>query len=129
MLVDVLVGTIGRAHGLRGEVSVHVRTDEPERRFANGARVRVNGVDAAVAASRWHAGSLLVTFAGVGDGRPPRRCAGPRCGHPCPPTRLRRRMASSTTASSSGCPSVITRAPRWARSARCCTCPPTTRWS
>lgn len=67
MLVDVLVGTIGRAHGLRGEVSVHVRTDEPERRFANGARVRVNGVDAAVAASRWHAGSLLVTFAGVGD--------------------------------------------------------------
>ena len=35
--VLVVVGRIGRAHGIRGEVTVEVRTDEPERRFAPGA--------------------------------------------------------------------------------------------
>ena len=38
---DVLIGTIGRAHGLRGDVSVRVRTDEPELRFAPGASVLI----------------------------------------------------------------------------------------
>lgn len=37
--VEVVVGVIGRAHGLRGEVVVEVRTDEPERRFATGSVV------------------------------------------------------------------------------------------
>ena len=32
----VVVGRIGPAHGLRGEVFVEPRTDEPERRFAAG---------------------------------------------------------------------------------------------
>ena len=32
----VVVGRIGPAHGLRGEVFVEPRTDEPERRFARG---------------------------------------------------------------------------------------------
>ena len=67
MLVEVLVGTVGRAHGLRGEGSVHVRTDEPERRFAVGAPLRLGGKDAVVAASRWHGGNLLVAFAGIAD--------------------------------------------------------------
>lgn len=66
-LVDVLVGTIGRAHGLRGEVSVHVRTDEPERRFAPGARLLVAGVPRTVAAVRWHSGTLLLTLDRVTD--------------------------------------------------------------
>lgn len=65
--VDILVGIIGRAHGLRGEVSVHVRTDEPDRRFAPGARLRVGDSDAVVAAARWHSGHLLVRLAGVDD--------------------------------------------------------------
>ena len=34
---EVVVGRIGKAHGIRGEVSVELRTDEPERRFADGA--------------------------------------------------------------------------------------------
>src|SRR4051794_37442297 len=34
---EVVVGRIGKAHGVRGEVSVEPRTDEPERRFADGA--------------------------------------------------------------------------------------------
>ena len=35
--MQVVVGRIGRAHGIHGDVSVDVRTDEPERRLAPGA--------------------------------------------------------------------------------------------
>ncbi|WP_026240111.1 ribosome maturation factor RimM [Parafrankia discariae] len=35
----VVVGRIGRPHGVRGDVTVDVRTDLPERRFAPGARL------------------------------------------------------------------------------------------
>ena len=38
--IEVVVGRIGKPHGLRGEVTVDVRTDEPERRYAVGARLR-----------------------------------------------------------------------------------------
>ena len=65
--VDVLVGTIGRAHGLRGEVSVHVRTDEPERRFTPGASLRVGDRPRTVASARWHSGTLLLGLEGVTD--------------------------------------------------------------
>ena len=40
---DVLIGTIGRAHGLRGEVSVRVRTDEPDLRYVAGGSVLIDG--------------------------------------------------------------------------------------
>lgn len=66
-LVDVLVGTIGRAHGLRGEVTVHVRTDEPERRFVPGATLRVGGRARRLASLRWHSGTLLLAFEGDTD--------------------------------------------------------------
>lgn len=66
-LVEVLLGTVGRAHGLRGEVSVHVRTDEPERRLAPGAVVLVEGRARSVATSRWHSGTLLLRLDQVGD--------------------------------------------------------------
>ena len=33
----LVVGRIGRAHGIRGEVTVEMRTDAPELRFATGA--------------------------------------------------------------------------------------------
>lgn len=65
--VEVFVGTIGRAHGLRGDVSVHVRTDEPERRFAVGSSVLIDGRPRAIEALRWHAGTLLLRFEGSGD--------------------------------------------------------------
>ena len=35
-----MVGRIGKPHGIRGEVTVDVRTDEPDRRFAAGAVLR-----------------------------------------------------------------------------------------
>lgn len=65
--VEVLVGTLGRAHGLRGEISVNLRTDEPERRFAAGVAVLIGGRPREVAALRWQAGTLLVRFDGVTD--------------------------------------------------------------
>lgn len=71
----LVVGRIGRAHGLRGDVSVDLRTDEPDRRFARGAVLDVqaprpgDGVPATltVAGSRWHSGRLLVRFDQIGD--------------------------------------------------------------
>jgi 16S rRNA processing protein RimM len=64
----VTVGRVGRAHGLRGEVVVEVRTDDPERRFAAGT-VLLTEPDSVgpltVAAVRRHSGRLLVRFTGV----------------------------------------------------------------
>lgn len=68
-LVEVAVGALGRAHGIRGDVAVDLRTDEPERRFAAGARLRVedSGRVLTVASSRWHSGRLLVHFEELAD--------------------------------------------------------------
>lgn len=67
----VVVGRIGRAHGIRGDLNVDIRTDEPERRFASGASVlcRVGGTERVltVASARPHSGRLVVTFAEVPD--------------------------------------------------------------
>jgi len=38
--VEVIVGTLGRAHGLLGELFVDVTTDLPDERFRPGARLR-----------------------------------------------------------------------------------------
>jgi len=37
--MQLVVGRIGRAHGLRGEVTVEVRTDSPDLRFSPGAEL------------------------------------------------------------------------------------------
>lgn len=78
----LVVGRIGKPHGIRGEVTVEVRTDEPETRFAPGSVLRTEpgaNVPAhpgayqvpgelTVEASRWHQGRmLLVAFEGVLD--------------------------------------------------------------
>lgn len=65
----VTVGTIGRAHGVRGEVTVDVRTDRPEERFAAGAVLHTEpgGRALTVLRSRRHKGGLLVEFAGLAD--------------------------------------------------------------
>jgi 16S rRNA processing protein RimM len=68
--VLVTVGRIGRAHGIKGEVGIDVRTDEPDRRFADGAVVVTDAKVSrtlTVASSRWHSGRLLVKFAEVPD--------------------------------------------------------------
>ncbi|WP_116948237.1 ribosome maturation factor RimM [Jiangella endophytica] len=66
----VTVGRIGRAHGVRGEVSVDVRTDTPDERFADGAVLATDPVRRGplkILGSRWHSGRLLVAFDGVAD--------------------------------------------------------------
>ena len=75
----VVVGRAGRPHGIRGEVVIGVRTDEPDLRFAVGATVDVwsspdddpdddgTGERLTVASARWHSGQLLVAFAGITD--------------------------------------------------------------
>lgn len=64
----LVVGRVGRPHGLRGEVVVAVRTDFPDERFAPGTRFDVpGGAGLTVAATRWHSGTLLLRFDGVED--------------------------------------------------------------
>ncbi len=66
----VTVGRVGRAHGIRGDVSVEVRTDVPELRFAEGAVLTTVPAAAGpltVSRVRWHGDRLLVRFKGVPD--------------------------------------------------------------
>jgi 16S rRNA processing protein RimM len=74
----LIVGRIGRPHGVRGESVIGVRTDEPDLRFAVGAVLDVDrslpagegaasGGQLTVASVRWHSGQLLVTFDGITD--------------------------------------------------------------
>ncbi|MER5650341.1 ribosome maturation factor RimM [Streptosporangium sp. NPDC002524] len=66
--MQLVVGRIGRPHGLRGDVSVEVRTDEPDRRFAPGTALATDPASAGplvVESRRWHSGILLVRFEGV----------------------------------------------------------------
>lgn len=67
--VEVIVGIVGRAHGIKGEVSIDVRTDEPERRFVPGAELRREGggPTLTVATRRDHSGRLLLTFRDYAD--------------------------------------------------------------
>jgi len=68
--MQLAVGQIARAHGIRGEVTVVVRTDEPDVRFVPGTTLATEPPERGpltVAATRWHSGRLLVTFAGVQD--------------------------------------------------------------
>jgi 16S rRNA processing protein RimM len=85
----LVVGQIGKPHGIRGEVSVYVRTDEPDDRFAAGSvfttevprdqRVSTGPAAAATATTyvvpekltvesvRFHQGRAVVQFEGVHD--------------------------------------------------------------
>jgi 16S rRNA processing protein RimM len=68
--VDLVVGRLGRAHGIRGDIAVEVRTDAPELRFAPGQTLRTDppGVGPlTIAASKEHSSRLLLHFEGVDD--------------------------------------------------------------
>ena len=73
--IEVVVARIGKPHGIRGEVTLDVRTDEPDRRFAPGTTLRAEAPAGAdrrpstltVARARWHQSTLLVTFEEVED--------------------------------------------------------------
>ena len=68
--MQLVVGRVGRAHGVRGEVSVQVRTDDPGRRFAPGTVLATDPAalgPLTVGSVRWHLGRLLVRFDGLAD--------------------------------------------------------------
>jgi 16S rRNA processing protein RimM len=68
--MEVVVGRIGRPHGIKGYVSVDVRTDDPEGRLAPGSTVRTDPPAAGpltIRDGRVHSGRLLLHFEGHDD--------------------------------------------------------------
>ncbi len=64
------VGRIGKPQGIRGEVTVEVRTDAPDVRFAAGAVLLTEPAERGpltVESSRDQNGRLVIAFAGVAD--------------------------------------------------------------
>jgi 16S rRNA processing protein RimM len=62
----VVVGRIGRPHGVRGLVTVEVRTDDPDLRFVPGAVLVTDPPERGpltVVEKRWHSGTLLLQLA------------------------------------------------------------------
>ncbi len=65
--MDLLVGRVGRAHGVRGDLTIDVRTDDPDRRFSAGTVFSTARGTLTIASARWHSGRLLVRFDEVAD--------------------------------------------------------------
>jgi 16S rRNA processing protein RimM len=72
--MSIVLARIGKPHGLRGEVTVQLHTDEPERRFAVGQvldteAARGSGVprQLTIRSTRVHNGIWLLTFEEVPD--------------------------------------------------------------
>ncbi|MFH8348721.1 ribosome maturation factor RimM [Streptomyces sp. NPDC018045] len=68
--MHLVVARIGRAHGIKGEVTVEVRTDEPELRLAPGAVLATDPPATGpltIETGRVHSGRLLLRFEGVRD--------------------------------------------------------------
>ncbi|NBQ35306.1 MAG: ribosome maturation factor RimM [Actinobacteria bacterium] len=66
--MQLVVGRIGRAHGVLGEATIEVRTDDADLRFAVGNEVILeNGKKLIIKSSRWHNQVLLLSFDGISD--------------------------------------------------------------
>ncbi|MGQ4576429.1 ribosome maturation factor RimM [Dermabacteraceae bacterium P7006] len=74
---EVAVATIGKAHGLKGEVALILRTDQPEERLAPGSEfaVEVGGVTypltvakTRVQQGRWYVRFVEITDRGLAEG-------------------------------------------------------------
>lgn len=71
--MELVIGRVAKAHGIRGELVVEVRTDAPELRFADGTVLTArhpkqrSTTQYTVAASRNHSGRLLLRLDGVND--------------------------------------------------------------
>ncbi|WP_104524996.1 ribosome maturation factor RimM [Blastococcus atacamensis] len=65
-LDTVVVGRIGRPHGVRGLATIEVRTDDPDLRFTPGAVMLTEPAERGpltVVDKRWHSGTLLLQLA------------------------------------------------------------------
>ena len=66
-LDTVVVGRIGRPHGVRGLATIEVRTDDPDLRFAPGQVLITDPPQRGpltVTGKKWHSGTLLLQLAG-----------------------------------------------------------------
>ena len=68
--MHVVVGRIGRPHGLGGDVTIEVRTDDPDRRLAVGTTLTTEPASAGplrIEAVRSSAGRVWLHFVGIDD--------------------------------------------------------------
>ena len=74
--MQLVVGRIAKPHGIRGEVVVEVRTDDPGARFAVGSTLAVDPTgdvsaktpdSLTIEAARPHQGRYIVLFSGLSD--------------------------------------------------------------
>ena len=66
--MQLVVGRIGRAHGVLGEATIEVQTDDPDIRFQIGNKLTLDdGKQLTIRSSRWHNQILLLAFDGVTD--------------------------------------------------------------
>jgi 16S rRNA processing protein RimM len=72
--MERVVARIGKAHSLRGEVTVQVHTDDPEARFVPGARFATEALpgsgvprELSLRSARVHNGTWLLAFDGIPD--------------------------------------------------------------
>lgn len=71
--MELVIGRVAKSHGVRGELVVDVRTDEPDERFTPGARLRGRaprgGAERTytVESVREHSGRLLLVLAEIND--------------------------------------------------------------
>ena len=68
--MQLVVARIGRAHGVLGEATVEVRTDQPEDRFYVGSVLATEPTSfgpLTISSVRDHNGTLLLGFQGIGD--------------------------------------------------------------
>jgi 16S rRNA processing protein RimM len=68
--VQLVVARIGRAHGVLGEATIEVRTDQPEDRFYIGSVLATEPTTfgpLTITSVRDHNGTLLLGFKGVND--------------------------------------------------------------
>ena len=66
----LVVGRIGKAHGIKGEATVEVRTDDPDLRFAPGAVLLTDPPERGpltIRSGRVQGGRLVLSFEGVAD--------------------------------------------------------------
>ncbi len=63
----VVVGVVTGVHGLRGDVSVQNRSDNPDRWAPGGTVLREDGTALTIESSRRHGRRFLVKFAGIVD--------------------------------------------------------------
>ncbi|WP_018155536.1 ribosome maturation factor RimM [Demetria terragena] len=67
---EVMVARIGKAHGLKGEVTVQLHTDSPKERFIEGASFATEPAGRGpltIRAARMHNAIQLLAFDGVSD--------------------------------------------------------------